>query len=473
MDNSIVFVGQFGRFGSGTDYTSKEQLDELVNDIKTANSASVSLYFHGGLVNRPKGMQAAKEYSLLFEEANSFPVCFVWETGLGEILIERLKTIHQSKLFQKVLIKVLKKFAERYIPVVQSRGTGSITDEWVEEQLKRDFPFENFDHNVSAKSRSVGVGNEYERGEFEVKQEIEAELERELAMDSEFDEIVQEESDANTTESSDRGFLSGMALIKKMAAIVWRIIKRFYQHRDHDIYATSVEEILRELYIGEIGSKIWSLMKDKAGNMWKEDDPATNNDEQGVAGYFLSKIKELKKDLPNLQLNIVGHSAGCISLLYAYEKLRLRNCNDLLKEMILIAPAARIELCNELMKGDTSFAKRITLFALSDELEIHDTLIKIIYPSSLLYFVSGLLEEKENDAMILGMQRFWLDEFVLSDSDEIKSVKKLFSNSANAKVVFSPTEINAPAGSKNSGTGHSQIDNDPMVQESIKFLIES
>jgi hypothetical protein len=473
MNNDIVFVGEFGRFGSGPDYTSKEQIDELINTIRVSGSSSVSLYFHGGLVNRENGIEAAKEYSLLFEEAHSFPVCFVWETGFKEILIERLKTIHKSKLFQKALVKVLKKFAERYIPVVQSRGAASISDAWVEDQLKKDFPFENFDHNVSAKSRSVGVGNEYERGEFEVTQEIEAELERELAMDMEFDEIVREEAALDSSKSTPRALLSGIAVIKKIAAIVWRIIKRFYQHRDHEIYATSVEEILREFYIGDIGTEIWSLMKDKAGNMWMDDDPATNKNEQGVAGYFLNKIIELKRELPDLEMNIVGHSAGCISLLNSYQSIRFKNCRDLLKEMILIAPAARIELCNELMKGDTSFAKRITLFALCDELEIHDTLIKVIYPASLLYFVSGLLEGAENDAMILGMQRFWQEEFVLSDSEEILNVKKLFATSANSKVVFSPTEINAPEGSKNSGTGHSQIDNDPMVQKSIKFLIES
>ncbi len=473
MDNHVIFVGPSGQFGSGPDYTSKEQIDELIKNIKASASSSVSLYFHGGLVNRESGIEAAKEYSLLFEEANSFPVCFVWETGFKEILIERLKTIHKSKLFQKALVKVLKKFAERYIPVVQSRGAASITDAWVEDQLKRDFPFENFDHNVSAKSRSVGVGNEYERGEFEVTQEIEAELERELSMDAEFDEIVMEEANLDASKSTPRALVTGITVIKKIAAIVWRIIKRFYQHRDHEIYATSVEEILREFYIGEIGTEIWSLMKDKAANMWRDDDPATNKNEQGVAGYFLNKMIELKKEVPGLEMNIVGHSAGCISLLHAYQSIRVKNCRDLVKEMILIAPAARIDLCNEMMEGDTSFAKRITLFALCDELEIHDTLIKVIYPASLLYFVSGLLEGEENDAMILGMQRFWLDEFVLSDAEEILKVKELFIASTNSKVVFSPTEIDASHGGKNSGTGHSQIDNDPLVQESIKFLIEN
>ena len=57
------------------------------------------------------------------------------------------------------------------------------------------------------------------------------------------------------------GFFTAAVLVKYGIVILKRLIERFARRRDHGIYATIVEEVLRELYVDSLGALAWTLMK--------------------------------------------------------------------------------------------------------------------------------------------------------------------------------------------------------------------
>ena len=84
-------------------------------------------------------------------------------------------------------------------------------------------------------------------------------------------------------------------------------------------------------------------------------------------------------------------------------------------DLLFLAPAVRVSMFAEALNAGGRHISRFRSFAMCDALERADPVLGpgtgIVYPSSLLYLVSGLFEETngaaEADAPILGMQRFF------------------------------------------------------------------
>lgn len=66
-----------------------------------------------------------------------------------------------------------------------------------------------------------------------------------------------------------------------LAAIAYRVIRRHVRGRDHGFYPTVVEELLRELYLANLGAWVWDQMKEKAAAMWLPND-GLSGDERRV-----------------------------------------------------------------------------------------------------------------------------------------------------------------------------------------------
>jgi hypothetical protein len=84
-------------------------------------------------------------------------------------------------------------------------------------------------------------------------------------------------------------------------------------------------------------------------------------------------------------------------------------------ELVFLAPAVRVSLFADALTTGGPLISSFRSFTMSDALERADPVLGagngFIYPSSLLYLVSGLFEETKSeaevDAAILGMQRFF------------------------------------------------------------------
>lgn len=469
----IVFVGSGGSFGNGLKYTSRQQIDNLTDAIVQSGKSAVSLHFHGGLVGRESGLQGARNFAAYMQNTNSYPVCFIWETDLSTTLKQRLLTINDSPFFKKMLLKALKKFAERYIPAINSRGgKNKISEQWIEQEMSNEVPFSSWGTGITSSSRGLISDMEFERGEWEVTQEVKDELERELDSDYELAGLIREynKTGDELTEANSRGFISTSSAIISIAKIVWRCIKRFYHDRDHGFYPTVVEEVLREFYIGEIGGEFWGLMKDKAVHMWNK-----TGSEENVAAYFMNTLIKKMNGASNLKVNLIGHSAGSIAVLHGYKSFFNCNHSVLIKEIIFLAPACRFDLMKDVMKTASPLNGRWSIFALSDEREKTDIMIPVLYPQSLLYFVSGLFETEEdgdsNDVYILGMERFWKKQSVFENDSLIKEVKELFSSQPHGTAFAA--SLGEILGRRTDGFRHGQIDDDQITMESIQYLISN
>ena len=77
----------------------------------------------------------------------------------------------------------------------------------------------------------------------------------------------------------------------------------------------------------------------------------------------------------------------------------LRNADKVLPatfkfDVILMAPACRTECFADTLAHHGSRIRDFRCFTMSDDFETKDRLVPAIYPHSLLYFISGVLEDE-------------------------------------------------------------------------------
>jgi hypothetical protein len=251
-------------------------------------------------------------------------------------------------------------------------------------------------------------------------------------------------------------------LIKHASAIVIRIIRRFRAGRDHGFYATVLEEFVREMYLDLIGAAVWGMMKKDAADHFLTD------------GFGTALIKAFVEGRPSL-VAVCGHSAGAIwatALIKAVAAMP--DPPDM--RIVFLAPAVRLDQIVEVIDPKPGFIKAFRMFTMRDELERIDPVLGLgtaaIYPSSLLYLISGILEDENAeafpDAPLLGMQRFLGEDSAwLGDDKQIADVRrvKTFLNGAGSSIVWSTTE--GEAGLSSSALAHGAFDDDQPTLKSV------
>lgn len=226
----------------------------------------------------------------------------------------------------------------------------------------------------------------------------------------------------------------GIFLVKHAGSVAWRCIKRFRAQRDHGFHATIVEELCREIYVDFVGAKVWGMMVKDAADHFRK----------GRLGEAL--LLMLGRVPPPDRIILSGHSAGSIwasRMLLRMQAMQL----DRQVKLLLLAPAVRQDLFAEVIKTAGARIEACHMFTMTDELERRDAVLGhdkgYIYPSSLLYCISGLFEKQGGkayvDAPLLGMRRFadadWLEPAETSNEQTISAFFKTMPNS----LVTSPT----------------------------------
>ena len=493
------------------DDADKAQLDALRSRIKTGNP-KIILHLHGGLVNEASGVAAATRLSALGAHAFNVPpdweqIYVIWRTGAMETLRTNWKDIFQNdRLYRTLLKKLISLVSSKIMPeAAPGRSIHSemgLTPAEVERRLLSgsDQPFADADTLTIAEDgskRAVAIPADDE--------DIESDFQNELESDEKLNEVAADVEAALMKDApqSARSFVSGDAvsgqktlayvddrvtapwmvekatgraliggsvligLAKHGAKIGLRVIRRYRAGRDHGLHATVVEEVIRELYGDLIGSIVWGMMKQDA-----EDHFAT-----GALGDVLLDVLALN---PTRRLLLSGHSAGSI---WASELLLASNRRGIAMplDLVLLAPAVRTAKFAEALAAKQGDIGAFRLFAMSDALERSDVLLGkgygFLYPSSLLYFVSGLCEDAKKDALadapLLGMQRFiecktnWTD-----DTDEGAALKRVrtFLSADAKRTVFSIAARGA--GLDCQAQSHGAFDDDPKTLQSVATLFE-
>ena len=195
------------------------------------------------------------------------------------------------------------------------------------------------------------------------------------------------------------GFVVFATLVKHGVAALVKVVKRFAEGRDHGLYTTVVEEILRELYLDSIGSAVWSTMKSDTANAFAGN-PLVHG---GTA--FLEQVRRWWR--PGRRITLVGHSTGAIYIGHFLEHADALLDPAAKFDVAFLAPACSFDFMAAKLPIFQRRVAQLRLFGLKDELERGYWEVPGLYPASLLYMVSGLFEEPVVDMPIVGMQRYY------------------------------------------------------------------
>lgn len=297
----------------------------------------IVLHFHGGLVPRSAGMQIAERLLPVYHDplrGDGYPIFFVWESGLFEILRNNLPEIAAEKLFgilwKRLARIVLRKAAQQ----PQDRAAFVLPDAdtaGLEAELDRAAASGEW-----GRLAATGVpALETPLSEVEALA-LETELQADLELDLEVQAVshglldpagvsARTENRGATVRASSRTLMSPTALsrlvdrpdpatrgvvttarvAKAIVTIAARIIERMRNGRDHGFHATLVEEILRELYIANVGGLVWTLMKNDTADAFAPHPLAG-----GTA--LLSALSTALAGRAEPRITLVGHSTGAV-----------------------------------------------------------------------------------------------------------------------------------------------------------------
>ena len=477
----IINVGPQGTFQkSGKFQTVPEDIDRMFAAFEQQQVRKIGLYFHGGLVSEARGLASAKNVSPYITNAGAAPVCFVWETGLIETLSSNISKISETKLFNKLIRVLLKKITEKIgFDAPASRGIAGkgITDVEIDYELMQPDPFENYSRSSRAENARSAVNlSSLEGREMFIEADLNREFQAMIENDGEFVTAIQQTkltTDATGNSRGSRGIISVASFVTYVVKIAIRVISRFIRKRDHDLYPTIVEEILREFYIAELGAWVWKAMKDKAKDMWKSNDGRMGLN-QYAGRYFLDKLAAYKQTHPDTRIHLIGHSAGSIVICHILESTATIPNRFAYDHIVFMAPACRIDLFSEQVVKNASRFNDLRIFTMSDTFECQDKLVPYFYTHSLLYLIAGILEDEGDsyDAYILGLERH-ITYLTPYDIDLLKDTHDYVYADGQKRFSFSVTNNGTESGLRTSSESHGGFDDDIPTLESIQYILSN
>lgn len=188
------------------------------------------------------------------------------------------------------------------------------------------------------------------------------------------------------------------------------IVEKFTDKTD-----TAIEVLARTLH----AKSIWSEMKENAIYASDRAVPGFAQNRSGKAGGMVllaQGLKRLSKTYPDLELHLVGHSAGSILLGSWLQEIQKQKLT--VKTTSLFAPACTLSFANKtykraIEKGVLEISE-LHIHNMEDASERADNTGKL-YRKSLLYLVSRALEDAHK-MPLLGLQAAW-------DPDNYHNVK--------------------------------------------------
>lgn len=218
-----------------------------------------------------------------------------------------------------------------------------------------------------------------------------------------------------------------------------------------DFLLDRLDDLLEPVARGLTGKAAWDEMKENA---------LAASIPGGAAQLVVQQVLALAKAVPNLEIHLVGHSAGAIFLAPMVELLTSGRSGLTIGTCSLWAPACTVELFKRsyLPAIKRQSLRSFALYALDDKTEQADNCARI-YNKSLLYLVSHAFEAQQRipgyrpGTPLLGLQRC-----IEADAD----LKALFKSKAH-QLVYSPDPDPAP---RSMATHHGDFDDDEATVKS-------
>ena len=476
---NYVNVGPNSTFEASGDFTSTpEDVDNLLTYLTSSGKHHIVIHLHGGLISEKKGMAIAEKIIAPYEAAGAHPVSIVYETGFLETLSDNLTSIRNTKLFTK-LLKYVRKYVAKKLGVGITSLELPIIDETIfnrpADELESDDYFTIIEDAAGqyvpdeADDGLEGVKTKVDDADLkEIEEWLDADegMQAVLSKDASNPLVVDEKLD-RPGDGAEEGVLTWGKTAWTILKIGKRVLSRLLRKRDHGAYCTIVEEVLREVYLADFGEWTWTKMKNKAHDMFQSNENRSGL-EQHPGRYLMDGLAKLQADNADAVIDVVGHSLGTVAaceLLDAMEDiLKIRN-------IAFLAPAVQTEKVNSSLITKQERFDQFRMFTMSEHYERHDKLVGIIYPRSLLYFISGVLEETEVDETLLGMARHLTGTSPYNEQHLLNIVQYLDNDPLRA--VWSVTEMTAPEGQRPCSETHGGFDDDDATLGSLTYYLKT
>ena len=468
-ENKVVLSS--GRFSG----TSRDQLRKAFEAFKaSAQKDRLVLHFHGGLVSLADGEAiAARLLPVYRDQGLGYPLFTLWESGIWEVLRNNWREVAEQDIFSRLVERVL-----QFV-------WGKLDQTPGEKGLAVELPT-RFD--VQAKMQEARAGKEPLVERHEEAEALDPDLsplEEEqfknlLATDpvlaqagsrmtkeelTEFSPQLQQDIEAarKAQAPGEKGLIESAMLIRAGVRILGRCFKRFADKRHHGVYTTVVEEVARELKGELIGGVVWKHMKKDTADSF-----AGAPDTYGGSA-ILEEIGNLHATGFRPRIVLVGHSTGAVYICYLLLAAKKALPEDVKFDVVFLAPACTFKLLDETLSTAGSRIGAFRSFGMEDAIEIADELVPPLYLRSLLYFVSGLVED-EVDIPLVGMKRFHSGTapFDQGAFPDIARVRERLHPIPNA-WLWSKSEVGP--GLSTLSVHHGDFDNDKLTLASVAHCI--
>jgi hypothetical protein len=226
-----------------------------------------------------------------------------------------------------------------------------------------------------------------------------------------------------------------------------------------------VEELLREFYAGPFIKLVWDLMKQDTADAFEHDA------ERFGGSAVLQEIGRLRAGGRQPRIMLVGHSTGAIYICHWLAHASEWLPGDVRFDVVFLAPACTFDQFATVLAHARQRIRGMRIFGMRDHLECEDTLMPRIYPRSLLYFVSGVLESA-SDEPLMGMERYYsgVPPYGQDGIPAISTVTAFLATQPDS-LVWSP-RTGVPAASSQA-TRHGDFDDDVATIESVVRIVTS
>lgn len=480
--------------------TTAAQMDAMFAALAGSKFKRLVVNFHGGLVPRTSAHESMNKVLLKhYQSADAWPYFFVWNTDLVKTVTANLDEIGREKAFQRLLVKLIEFVSGKLLQSPEDKGAFS-------GDAIAPMSLESLAEEAAAREalwRQAGIPpQDFSTGE---QKYIENKLKQDAILQREAQGIAAATFTADEVASlrATRGAaavappqptLISPALLKDELIdvhapdtrsvgtilffarhglrIATRVIKRFIAKRDHGLYNTIVEEILRELYLDNLGIMAWNMMKKDAADAF-EDEPQLC----GGTRFALSLAKAMR-DMPGLRVTLVGHSTGAIYIANLLKALDPQLDPGRQLDVVFLAPAISLAT----MSAHLPYFKRrvhgFRLFGLNDARETGYWEVPGLYRGSLLYMVSGIFEATDDDSErgdvpLLGMQRHASSRpgspYELEAWNDMRAWLAL-----DKRAVWAGDPSSGASGYLSDAFKHGGIDDgDQKTLASIKYILEN
>lgn len=436
------------------------------------------LYFHGGLVNEASGIAGAEALLPVLDDGQDRHAIFViWETGFVETIRAHAIQILSSVFFKKLRDLVLGNVLKQLGGGGKGAGGEAISPEKAAKVITDDVTAKKLETQARGAAAIMSEQDlEQQRATIEanIEEDLQADpsIAQSLEDPDEANKLLRPEVKAQMAQAEAKGLIGSLKLITAAAGVVVNVIRRYLRKRDHGLHATVVEEILRQIYVADLGEAIWGEMKTSAKSMWSSNAGVPNESLFG-ARLLLDGIVKLQQST-GLKVDLIGHSAGAIAILELLNAAEAAGLHFKPNHIVFLAPACTTEnLVNGLARKAQSF-ETFRMFTMKDDLEAKDTLVTAVpalYPSSLLYFISGVLE-KESDFPIAGMRRFGTGKDPYTGGVFAES-EQFFSEAGRDRMVQAITDGAATDGLRCDSIHHGGFVDPQVMRDSLSFIVKN